>query len=320
MRKIGSMLLMGVMAMSLAGCGGQSTENTTAAEVKAEAAEGTEDTSETELSEDGKESESGQESQSESEDSTEKEAGEAGENGTFTVGFDQDFPPMGFVGDDGEYTGFDLELAKEVANRLGMEFVPQPIAWDAKDMELNSGTIDCIWNGFTMNGREDDYTWSEPYMDNSQVFVVAADSGISSLGDLAGKIVEVQADSSAEAALKDNTELTKTFGTLQTTPDYNTAFMDLEMGAVDAIAMDVIVAGYQIEQRDDGDSYVVLEETLASEEYGVGFKKGNEELRDKVQAALEEMAADGTLKEISDKWFGRDVTTVGKQVFGKIGL
>ena len=149
-------------------------------------------------------------------------------------------------------------------------------------------------------------------MDNSQVFVVAADSGITSFADLAGKIVEVQADSSAEAALKDNEELAGTFGTLQTTPDYNTAFMDLEMGAVDAIAMDVIVAGYQMEQRDDGSGYVILEETLASEEYGIGFKKGNEELRDKVQATLKEMAQDGTLKSVSEKWFGRDVTTIGK--------
>ena len=179
-------------------------------------------------------------------------------------------------------------------------------------MELSSGTIDCIWNGFTMNGREDDYTWSTPYMDNSQVFVVAADSGISSLADLAGKVVEVQTDSSAEAALKDNADLSATFGTLQTTPDYNTAFMDLEMGAVDAIAMDVIVAGYQIEQRGESDKYVILDETLSSEEYGIGFKKGNEELRDKVQGALDEMAADGTMAEISEKWFGRDVTTIGK--------
>lgn len=307
MKKVGSMLLVGAMVISLAGCGGQSTESTTAAETKAESGEST---TAADSSDDIKESESGQEDQKGEEDGKEKEL--AGENGTFIVGFDQDFPPMGFVGDDGEYTGFDLELAEDVANRLGMEFVPQPIAWDAKDMELNSGTIDCIWNGFTMNGREDDYTWSEPYMDNSQVFVVAADSGITSFADLSGKIVEVQADSSAEAALKDNTELAGTFGTLQTTPDYNTAFMDLEMGAVDAIAMDVIVAGYQIEQRGDGDSYVVLEETLASEEYGIGFKKGNEELRDKVQTTLEEMAADGTLKTISDKWFGRDVTTIGK--------
>ena len=200
MRKIGSFLLIGAMAVSLAGCGGQGGQTTTAAETTKAAdtqAESKEeaDTKETESEEAGQEEET-------------SEAAKAG--GTFTVGFDQDFPPMGFVGDDGEYTGFDLELAKETADRLGLEFVPQPIAWDAKDMELNSGTIDCIWNGFTMNGREDDYTWSKPYMDNSQVFVVSADSGISTLGDLAGKIVEVQADSSAEAALKDNTELAGT--------------------------------------------------------------------------------------------------------------
>lgn len=290
-KKVFSLLLAGVMAASLTACGSKPAETTAAvAEAATEAATTAEETT------------------AASEAETKAEAA----GGTFTVGFDQDFPPMGFVGDDGEYTGFDLELAKEVANRLGLEFVPQPIAWDSKDMELNSGTIDCIWNGFTINGREDAYTWSEPYMDNSQVFVVSAESGIKTLADLAGKVVEVQADSSAEAALKDNQELAGSFGTLQTTPDYNTAFMDLEMGAVDAIAMDVIVAGYQLEQREDGDAYVILDETLASEEYGVGFKKGNEELRDKVQATLEEMAADGTMAEISDKWFGRDVTTIGK--------
>ena len=228
---------------------------------------------------------------------------------TFTVGFDQDFPPMGFVGDVGEYTGFDLELAAEVAKRLGLEFVPQPIAWDSKDMELNSGNIDCIWNGFTITGREDDYTWTTPYMENDQVFVVAGDSGIESWDDLAGKTIEVQADSSAEKALQDYPELTASFGALQTTPDYNTAFMDLEMGSIDAIAMDVTVAGYQIGQRDA--DFVILEEPLAAEEYGVGFKLDNEELRDDVQGALEEMQADGTLKAISEKWFGKDVTTIG---------
>ena len=244
-------------------------------------------------------------------DQKQRESG-SGTQKTFTVGFDQDFPPMGFVGDDGEYTGFDLDLAKEVADRLDMKFVPKPISWDAKDMELSSGTIDCIWNGFTMNGREDDYTWTEPYMANQQVFVVANDSDINSQADLAGKIVEVQADSSAEAALKEAPELTATFKELLTTADYNTAFMDLEMGAVDAIAMDVIVAGYQIEQRGESDKYVILDETLSSEEYGIGFKKGNEELRDKVQGALDEMAADGTMAEISEKWFGGDGTTRGK--------
>lgn len=239
-----------------------------------------------------------------------EENGKAADANTFTVGFDQDFPPMGFVGDNGEYTGFDLELAKEVADRLGKTFVPQPIAWDAKDMELESGNIDCIWNGFTITGREDSYTWTKPYMENSQVFVVGKDSGIKTLADLAGKVVEVQADSSAEKALQADGKLAETFGTLQTTPDYNTAFMDLEMGAVDAVAMDVIVAAYQIEQRKA--DFVILEEALAAEEYGVGFKKGNEALRDQVQEQLEAMAADGTLKKISEKWFGKDVTAIGK--------
>lgn len=291
--------LASVMALSLAGCGGGAAETTAAA------AETTAAQAETEASKaEAAEASSG----AEATEGSEAEA--AGEGGTFTVGFDQDFPPMGFVGDDGEYTGFDLELAEETAKRLGLEYTPQPIAWDSKDMELESGNIDCIWNGFTITGREDDYTWTEPYMANTQVFVVAADSGISGKADLAGKVVEVQADSSAEAALAEAPELTATFGQLLTTADYNTAFMDLEQGAVDAIAMDVIVAGYQIQQRNA--DFVILEETLAAEEYGVGFKKGNEELRDKVQATLEEMAADGTLKAISEKWFGEDVTTIGK--------
>lgn len=290
-KRMVTILLAGILTLSMAGCG---SDNQPAAAPEATTAETT--TTETIA------------------DTTETTAAEttATEDGTFIVGFDQDFPPMGFVGDDGEYTGFDLELAQEVASRLGLTYQPQPIAWDAKDMELSSGTIDCIWNGFTMNGREDAYTWTDAYMDNQQVFVVRSDAGIASLADLSGKIVEVQADSSAEKALQENTELAGTFATLQTVPDYNTAFMDLQMGAVDAIAMDVIVAGYQIENREDKDDYVILEESLASEEYGVGFLKGNEELRDQVQATLEEMAADGTLASISEKWFGVDVTTIGK--------
>ena len=229
---------------------------------------------------------------------------------TFTVGFDQDFPPMGFVGDDGEFTGFDLDLAAEVAKRLDLELVLQPIAWDSKDMELESGNIDCIWNGFTINGREDKYTWTEPYMKNNQVFVVRADSGIETLADLAGKVVLVQADSSAEKALEGRPDLVETFGDYRTTSEYLTALMELESGAVDAVAMDDTVANYQIEKRQS--DFVILEETLAPEEYGVGFLLGNEELRDKVQGALEDMAADGTLAKISEKWFGKDITIIGK--------
>lgn len=228
---------------------------------------------------------------------------------TFTVGFDQDFPPMGFVGDDGEFTGFDLELAAEAAKRMGKEIKYQPISWDAKDMELTSGNIDCIWNGFSIQGREDKYTWSKPYMKNDQVFVVKSDSSIDSIEDLAGKTVEVQTDSSAEAALKENTELANTFGKLQTVADYNTGFMDLEMGGVDAIAMDSVVANYQITKR-GGNGFTVLDTPLSSEEYGIGFKLGNETLKNEVQKALEDMKADGTMKTISEKWFGKDVTTL----------
>ena len=230
--------------------------------------------------------------------------------GTLIVGFDQEFPPMGFMAEDGSYVGFDLDLAQEAASRLGLEYQAQPIAWDSKDMELESGNIDCIWNGFTITGREDDYEWTEPYMDNAQVFVVNGDSGIETLADLAGKVVECQADSSALAALNEDAELTATFAQLLTTADYNSALMDLEQGAVDAVAMVVIVARYQIQQRDA--NFVVLDETLSSEAYAVGFKKGNTELRDQVQGALEEMAADGTMAEISEKWFGEDLTVIGK--------
>ena len=297
-KKFMSIALASVMALSLAGCGGSTGGTTTAADTTAAAPA---DTTAEASSED-----------TTAADNTSAEAAEATESagGTLIVGFDQDFPPMGFIGDDGEFTGFDLELAQEVAKRLGLEYKPQPIAWDAKDMELEAGNIDCIWNGFTMTGREDDYAWTEAYMANTQVFVVAKDSGIASQADLAGKVVECQVDSSAEAALKEVPDLTATFKDLLTTADYNTAFMDLEQGAVDAIAMDVIVAGYQIQQRNA--DFVILDDSLSAEEYGVGFKKDNTELRDKVQKTLEEMAADGTLKGISEKWFGEDVTTIGK--------
>lgn len=225
------------------------------------------------------------------------------EGDTFTVGFDQDFPPMGFVGDDGEYTGFDLELAKEVCERNGWEFNPEPIAWDSKDALLKSGEIDCIWNGFTMNGREDAYTWTEPYVDNSQVVVVKEDSDIKSLEDLAGKVVDVQADSSALATLQDEegqADLAATFGSLDQVAEYNTAFMNLEAGAADAVAMDIGVANYQIESR--GGGFRILDDQLSTEQYAVGFKLGNEALRDQVQKTLDEMVEDGTLQKIAEKY------------------
>lgn len=204
--------------------------------------------------------------------------GSKGSDKTFTVGFDAEFPPYGYRDDNGEYVGFDLDLAAEVCKRQGWELVKQPIDWDAKDMELSSGAIDCIWNGFTMNGREDAYTWTEPYVDNSQVFVVAAASGVQNKEELAGKVVAVQKDSSALAALNDeentdNIALRDSFAQLIEYADYNTAFMDLEQGAVDAVAIDIGVAQYQIAQREAG-KFVMLQgedNKLAVEQYAVGF-------------------------------------------------
>ena len=217
----------------------------------------------------------------------------ADNDGKFTVGFDAEFPPYGYKDDNGEYVGFDLDLAQAVCDKKGWTLVKQPIDWDSKDMELNSGTIDCIWNGFTMNGRENDYTWSSAYIDNSQVVIVKANSQINALSDLAGKVVAVQSDSSALAAFtgddaeERNLELAKSFSSLQQVGDYNSAFMNLESGSVDAICMDIGVASYELKARDN--SFRMLDEHISSEEYGIGFKKGNTSLRDEVEEALKEM-------------------------------
>lgn len=223
-----------------------------------------------------------------------------GEITTLTVGFDQAYPPYGYVGDDGEFTGLDLELAAEVAKRNDWELKLEPIDWDAKDTLLNSGAITCIWNGFTMEGREDDYTFSDPYMLNAQVVVVRADSGIESFEDLAGKTVITQVDSAAEEVLNgDMADLTATFASLETIGDYNTAFMQLESGAVDAVACDLSIAQYQMAGKD---TYKQLDEQLSTEHYAVGFKKGDTALAEKVTETLKEMNEDGFVKELCDKY------------------
>jgi polar amino acid transport system substrate-binding protein len=235
---------------------------------------------------------------------------------TFTVGFDAEFPPYGYKDADGNYVGFDLDLAAEVAKRNGWTLVKQPIDWDSKDMELNSGSIDCIWNGFTLNGREADYTWSTAYVDNSQVVIVRSDSDIKKLSDLAGKNVVVQSDSSAlaaftgEDATEENIKLCASFKSLTQVGDYNSAFLNLEAGSVDAICMDVGVANYQLKQR--GNKFVILDENVSSEQYGIGFRLGNTALRDKVQTALNEMLSDGTFAEIAEKWELSDSVCLGE--------
>ena len=202
------------------------------------------------------------------------------------------------------------EEVKDIADYIGDSFYLSKVATKT-DMELESGAIDCIWNGFTVDGREDDYTWSQPYVDNSQVIVVAEDSGISSLADLAGKNVGVQAASAALTLLQeDQAALSATFGGLQEFADYNSAFVELQAGSVDAIAMDVGVANYQIKSR--GEGYTILSEVLNSEKYAVGFKKGNTELCKIVDADLTKLAEDGTIAELAEKYDIADLICIGK--------
>lgn len=238
----------------------------------------------------------------------------AEERTTFTVGFDAEYPPYGYMDENGEYTGFDLEMAQAVCDLQGWELVKTPIDWNSKDMELNSGTIDCIWNGFTINGREDDYTWSVPYVDNSQVIVVAEDSGIEDLAGLSGKIVGVQAASAALELLSeggDQADLAATFGTLQQFPEYNSAFVELQAGSIDAIAMDIGVAQYQLKEKE---GYMILEETLNSEQYGIGFRLEDEALRDTVNESLAELLDNGTFDELAAKYELTDMVCLAESL------
>ena len=231
------------------------------------------------------------------------------QEGKLVVGFDAEYPPYGYMDENGEYTGFDLELAQAVCDIEGWELVKTPIDWDSKDMELNSGSIDCIWNGFTMTGREDAYTWSVPYVDNSQVIVVSDKAGVASLADLAGKTVGVQAASAALTLLEgDQKDLADTFAGLQQFKDYNTAFVELMAGSIDAIAMDIGVAQYQIAGRE---GYSILEETLNAEQYAVGFKLGNDALCEIIDRDLQVLLENGTFAELAEKYELTDMVCLG---------
>ncbi len=237
--------------------------------------------------------------------------GIAGFDGNFIVGFDQEFPPYGYVGDDGSYTGFDLDLAQAVCDKEGWTYTPSPISWDAKDALLNSGQITCIWNGFTIEGRENDYAFTDAYMENRQVIVVKASSDITSLNDLAGKNVITQTDSAALELLSSGgaqAGLGASFAKLDTIDNYNTAFMDLEQGTYDAVAIDYPVAVYNI--GDKANEFKILDEALNSEHFGVGFAKTDEgeALAKQVEKNLQALDADGTVKQLCDKYADQGVS------------
>lgn len=231
--------------------------------------------------------------------------------GEFVLGLDDAFPPLGFRNENNEIVGFDIDLAKEVANRLGVEFRAQPINWDSKEQELATGNIDCIWNGLTITEeRLQALSFTKPYLENAQVLVVKKDSGISKLADLAGKTVGLQAGSSAADAVEASVDFKKSLKNIVEFKDNIMALNDLEIGGVDGVVMDLIVANYAI--ATSGKDFVVLSEGLSPEEYGIAFRKNDKKLTDKVQSILEEMAKDGTVEKISTSWFGSDISVIGK--------
>ena len=231
--------------------------------------------------------------------------------GTFVLGLDDSFPPLGFRDEKNQIVGYDIDLAKEVASRLGVKFKAQPIQWDAKEQELNTGKIDCIWNGFTITKeRQEALSFTKAYLDNEQVVVVKANSGITKLADLKGKKVGLQSGSSAQEAVDDTPSFKSSVKEVVMFKDNLMALNDLEIGQVDGVVMDSIVANYSITATKK--PFAVVSEALATEEYGIGFRKSDVKLRDKVQQILEEMQKDGTVTAISKKWFGKDISAIGK--------
>jgi len=230
--------------------------------------------------------------------------------GTFVLGLDDSFPPMGFRDENNEIVGFDIDVAKVVAEKLGVEFVAQPIAWDTKELVLNAKDIDCIWNGMSITpDREASMAMTFPYLNNQMVFYVKADAAIEKLEDLAGKTVAVQNGSYAEDLLNgDFAELAGTFDSVIGFEDYLMALMDLQQGGCDAVLIDLVVGEYKVTGM--GATDLKAGPALADDNYGIGFRKEDIALRDKVQDILKELKADGTLAEICAKWFSTDITVV----------
>lgn len=227
------------------------------------------------------------------------------------LGLDDSFPPMGFRNEANEIVGYDVDLAKEVCARLGVELVPQPIDWNAKEQELNTGEIDCIWNGFTITEeRKQNVLYSPPYLKNAQVIVVKSNSPVQSLSDLAGKTAGTQAGSSSVDAIEDAPDFKASLKEVIEYKDFLTALMDLDVGGIDAVVIDLVVANDNINRS--GKPFRLLAETLGEEEFGIGFRKNDKALADKVWETLLTMAGDGTVAEIATRWLGADISIIGK--------
>jgi polar amino acid transport system substrate-binding protein len=229
------------------------------------------------------------------------------------LGFDDAFPPMGFRDDKNEITGYDIDLATEVCKRLGIQLLPQPIEWTSNEQELNTGKIDCIWSGFTItHDRENAILYSPPYLTNAQMIVVKEDSPIKTLANLKGKTIATQENSSSVDALNAHPAFKATLKNVIQEQDFLTALMDLDKPGtdIDAVLIDIVVANYNIAKSHM--NLRMLDENLGAEKFGIGFRRSDKALCQKVWDTLLAMAQDGTVKAITTKWFGADISAIGK--------
>ena len=224
------------------------------------------------------------------------------------IGVDDTFAPMGFIDENGDLAGFDIDMANAVGEKLGIPVEFQTIEWTMKEQELNQGNIDLIWNGYSITDeRKEEVLFTNPYLDNEQVVVTMADSGMETLDDLACKVVAAQENSSAVDAIDAHPDLAATFADRPEFATNDMAIMDMEAGRSDAVIADSVLLNYVISHKDDPSQYRILDENLGTEEYGVGCRKEDTALCDAINQAFEELKADGTAAEISEKWFGEDI-------------
>lgn len=274
-KKVFTFALAGALSISmLAGCGSSSNESTTS--------ESKEDTSLTDVQ----------------------------AAGHFTLGLDADFAPMGFTDDNGEIVGFDIDLAKAVGEKMGVDVEVKPIDWDSKDMELSSGKIDVIWNGFSITDeRRQEVLFSNPYLSTKQSIIVKKGSDITKKADLADKKIALQDGSTSEDALKADTATYESVGddNISRFKENSQVLMEVDSGRADAAVIDEVFVRYYLQKENLLDKYTVLEEGFDEEDYGVGGRKGDYALMEAINKALDECKADGTTSEISQKWFGEDL-------------
>ncbi|WP_053956086.1 amino acid ABC transporter substrate-binding protein [Inediibacterium massiliense] len=230
------------------------------------------------------------------------------DNGKFVLGLDDSFPPMGFRDEKGEIVGFDIDLAKEVAKRMGVELEVKPIDWDGKVLSLNNQDIDVIWNGLTVTPeRKEQILFSKDYLKNRQIVIVNKDSNIENKKDLTNKVVAVQLGSSGEDALNADEKTSKAIKEIRKFSNYTEALLDLKAGRVDAVVIDEVVGRYYMGKREG--EYKIAKEDFGEEGYAIGFRKNDISFQQEVDKILDEMKKDGTTGEISKKWFGKDIVS-----------